>query len=241
MLDREDGSNVTTPWGRDKRTHPMCFGEQPSSHALIFASQDRVILKREPTVMPGAVEIDRELFANASLVRLLSGNRSPPDRKLRAAHRAQLAFIVAWVPLALLALFEGTFLRSRDEASFILDIAAQARYVLALPLCAFASSLLAPRLASVARSFRDLGFVRAEDIREYEESMEAARRASSSLVAAALVILFAYSAVGALIYSGPSKLPSVPQWHFSAHSRSGLSLTGAPYSLYAVFQCECPI
>ena len=56
----------------------------------------------------------------------------------RVVRRAILAVAIAWLPLALLTLVRGDFMRPDHANAFILDFGSYARYLIALPLLVLA-------------------------------------------------------------------------------------------------------
>src|SRR5262245_4092816 len=65
--------------------------------------------------------------------------------------RAILAVMIAWLPMALLTLSHGDFVRPDHANAFMLDIGCHARYLVTLPLLVLAEALCAPRLTAIAR------------------------------------------------------------------------------------------
>src|SRR6516225_9314452 len=86
----------------------------------------------------------------------------------RVSRRAILAVAIGWLPLALLTLLHGDFMRPDHQNAFILDFGAHARFLIAAPLLVLAESLCAPRLAAIARHFSTAGLVAEGDRPAYE-------------------------------------------------------------------------
>src|SRR5215469_16522127 len=100
---------------------------------------------------------------------------------MRAGHpyvvrRAVLALAIAWLPLAVLTLVSGDFMRPDHANAFILDIGCFARYLIALPLLVVAEALCAPRLTAIARQFVDAGLITAADRPAYERAVASTGR-----------------------------------------------------------------
>ena len=97
--------------------------------------------------------------------------------------RAILAAAIAWLPLAVLTLVRGDFMRPDHANAFILDIGCFARYVTALPLLVLAEALCAPRLTAIARQFVTAGLLAEADRPAYERAVSSTGRLLRSQVA----------------------------------------------------------
>jgi len=82
---------------------------------------------------------------------------------LHVVRRAILAVAIAWLPLALLTLVRGDFMRADHANAFILDIGCYARYLITLPLLVLAEALCAPRLTAIAWQFITAGLIAEAD------------------------------------------------------------------------------
>jgi hypothetical protein len=87
-----------------------------------------------------------------------------------------LAALIAWVPLALLAAAEGHAIGPTPQESMLLDVAAHARYLVALPLLVLAESVCLPGLGAIARFFGETGLIAGTSRPRYLELMESTRR-----------------------------------------------------------------
>jgi hypothetical protein len=106
--------------------------------------------------------------------------------------RAIVAVMVAWVPLAVLATVEGVALRPNPRESFLLDVAAYSRYLLALPLLIIAEHVVLPKLGQVANHFATSSLVPASEQGRYHELVVSTRRWVSSPAAAVVILALAY-------------------------------------------------
>lgn len=125
-----------------------------------------------------------------------------------ARRRALLASGVAWVPLFLLAAVQGLALGESPRESFLLDVSAHARYLLALPLLIVAEPWCLPRLGTIARHFARAGVVVGEDRIRVEALLTSARRLLSNRALPIVMVGAAYAATllmaGLLYPRGPS-------------------------------------
>jgi hypothetical protein len=131
----------------------------------------------------------------------------------RVSRRAILAVAIGWLPLALLTLLHGDFMRPDHQNAFILDFGAHARFLIAAPLLVLAESLCAPRLAAIARQFVNGNLVTEADRPAYERAVQSTRRALESSLAEWVVFAAAYALVGALLLDKAAV--GVPLWHGS--------------------------
>jgi hypothetical protein len=129
---------------------------------------------------------------------------------LRVGRRALLVGVIAWVPLVLLSAVEGLALRSDPRESMLLDIAAHARYLIALPLLVIAEAVCLPGLASIARHFSEIGLIPPAGRPGYDNLVESTRRLLASPWTDLSILLLAYAATLGL---GPSLYPQgVSTW-----------------------------
>ena len=131
----------------------------------------------------------------------------------RVSRRAILAVAIGWLPLALLTLLHGDFMRPDHQNAFILDFGAHARFLIAAPLLVLAESLCAPRLAAIARQFVNGNLVTEADRPAYERAVQSTRRTLESSLAEWGVFAAAYALVGALLLGKAAV--GVPLWHGS--------------------------
>lgn len=150
---------------------------------------------------------DADPFGAGPYTRLQAALRLPSPASARAAwRRALTAGAVAWLPLLLLALLGGPSAR----ASFLQDVAAHARYLLAVPLLVAAEPWCLPRLAVIARHFGRAGVVAGEDRACLEALLASARRWAGHRGPEAVLAAVAFAA--ALGTSGVPFPRGVPLW-----------------------------
>lgn len=135
---------------------------------------------------------------------------------MRAGHphvvrRAVLAVAVAWLPLAVLTLVRGDFMRPDHANAFLLDMGCYARFVIALPLLVLAEAVSAPRLTAIARQFLTGGLIAEADRAAYERAVASTRRLLRSPVAEGAAFILAYALVASVLASKPDT--AVPLWH----------------------------
>jgi hypothetical protein len=112
-----------------------------------------------------------------------------PD-SLRAGRRAALYVLVAWLPLAILSMIQGSAFDLSDRIPFFRDVAVQARFLIALPALVLADSMIDRGTGLTAGHLRSSGLVAPEGIAAYDEAVRYALRLRDSwLVALAIVVL----------------------------------------------------
>lgn len=129
----------------------------------------------------------------------------------RVVRRAILAVAVAWLPLALLTLVRGDFMRPDHANAFILDFGCYARYLITLPLLVLAEAQCAPRLTAIARQFISSGLIAEGDRPAYERAVVSTRRLLRSRAAEIAAFILAYALVAAVVTSKPDA--ALPLWH----------------------------
>jgi hypothetical protein len=130
---------------------------------------------------------------------------------LHAVRRAILAVVIAWLPMALLTLVRGDFIRPDHANAFILDIGCYARYLITLPLLVLAEAQCAPRLTAIARQFIAAGLLAEADRPAYERAVASTGRLLQSRTAEFVAFILAYALVVSVIVSKPDA--AVPLWH----------------------------
>jgi hypothetical protein len=115
----------------------------------------------------------------------------------RLAHRRWVLALavagVAWVPLALLAAFEGLALTENPRESFLLDVAAFGRYVIAAPILILAAMAYIPQLSMVAAQFVEGDLITESDRPRFDALLASTRRWLDSRWSDGALLLLAYA------------------------------------------------
>jgi hypothetical protein len=125
--------------------------------------------------------------------------------------RAILAVAIAWLPLAVLTLIRGDFIRPDHANAFILDIGCHARYLVTLPLLVVAEAVCAPRLTAIARHFNAAGLVAEAEHPAYQRAVASIGRLLQSRTAEVAAFILAYALVACVVASKPDT--ALPLWH----------------------------
>jgi len=142
----------------------------------------------------------------------------------RFGRRAALVAFVAWVPLILLSAAQGYGIGPTPQESMWLDIAAHARYLVALPLLVLAESLCLPGLAAIANHFGEANLVADASRPRYQALLDSTRRLLSSPVTDITIIALAYLAT--VLQPLPIYAGNHLTWVGSTVSPDKLSLAG---------------
>jgi hypothetical protein len=172
--------------------------------------------------MSVAIEHDKGLLDGGPPRRLQRslGLIKPDDPRI--ARRAELAVLVGWAPLFVLAIMESLVLRNHVADSFFSDVAVHARSLIAAPLLILAEADCAPRLGRVARQFVDAGLIREQDRGRFDAVIASTQRLLDSKLAELIVVLLAYGLVLLLLLNIPES--QLPAWHRSESGPQSLSL-----------------
>jgi hypothetical protein len=147
---------------------------------------------------------------------------------LEQLHRRILFFaLITWLPLAVLSLIEGN--PSGIKLTFLHDIEAHVRFLVAVPVLIAAELVVQLRMRITIRRFVDRGIVRAKDIPRFNAAIEAATRLRNSLPLELAELVFVYT-VGQWIWRSQSALETA-SWYGTPHGvHLGLTLPGYWYA-----------
>jgi hypothetical protein len=147
------------------------------------------------------------------------------DAKHRVWLHALVTICVTWLPLALLASWEGLAVSPAPREAFLFDISAYGRYLVAPPLLVLAGYISLPDLAAVVRLFVDAEIIKERDLPRYEALVASTRRLLDSPWTAAGLILVAY--VTTLVLSNALYPTSLSTWVAPvSNGQSRVSLAG---------------
>ncbi len=176
------------------------------------------------------MEADSRVLASSSADPFDAGPWTWSPRLLHLEHetvayRMLLTALVGWVPLVVLAALEGLALRDQPRMSFLLDLAAHARYLVAAPLFIWAAFVYVPQLAYASRHFLSAGLIADADLPRYYALVDSTRRLLASRWVDALIVGVAYAWT---VAASPLQYPTtVPTWIAPASAATGhMSLAG---------------
>ncbi|WP_267225865.1 hypothetical protein [Dyella silvae] len=101
-----------------------------------------------------------------------------PEDRAEAARRILFAMAIGWLPLALICAVEWLLLHRTSSAAFFSDVAAYARFLLAVPILILSDYIILPRLEAIAQYFVRSGLVLPDDQPRFDQAVASARRLS---------------------------------------------------------------
>jgi hypothetical protein len=133
--------------------------------------------------------------------------------------------LFAWLPLSLLAAFEGHLL-SGTSFGFLSDVESHARLLVALPVLVIAELVAQHRIGPVLARFVECGVITEAETPSFSAAIETATRRRNSVWPEVSLLLFVFSA-GHLIWQREVAL-GAPSWYATPDSM-GMHLTLAGY------------
>ncbi|QNK01003.1 hypothetical protein [Dyella telluris] len=118
-----------------------------------------------------------------------------PEHRAEAGRRILFAVAIGWLPLAIICLVEWLFLHSSSSAGFFSDVAAYARFLLAVPILILSDYIILPRLEAIAQYFVHSGLVLPDDRQRFDEAIASARRMSLGVWPSLGMAIVVYSLV----------------------------------------------
>jgi hypothetical protein len=147
--------------------------------------------------------------------------RDPIDRVVR---RAIVIGLVAWLPLLVLSVLDGSAWGGGGRLPFLIDIEANVRFLLAVPLLVVAEVAVHHEQRYIHRQLVARGIVRAEDRPRLERIVLSTLRLRNSIVPELLLILFVLT-IGRHLWLEQVMLKS-STW-YATRAEGGTSLTRA--------------
>jgi len=169
---------------------------------------------------------DFSLVLGGPLYQLWRRSRLSGDT-LELLHRRVLVLtVVAWAPLLLLSVVEGTAWGGRVTLTFLHDVALHARLLVALPLLIVAELVVNRRMGATVRQFFDRDLIPDAARAKFDACIGSAMRLRNSVTAEVLLIAFVYI-VGVLFIWRTQVALDVSSWYgVSANGTLRSSLAG---------------
>lgn len=163
-------------------------------------------------------------FDAGPFARLQAALRLPASATREGVWRRMTAVVlVAWVPLLLLAAVQGLALGAIPRESFLLDVSAHVRYLVALSLLLAAEPWSVLRLAKIVRHFEEGGLIAESQRPRLDDLIASARRLLDHRGVEVLLVAAAYTTT--LVTGGVLYSPGIPTW-VAPGSTGTLSLAG---------------
>jgi hypothetical protein len=181
---------------------------------------------------PPRESVDFSLMLGGPLYQLFRRAHLMGDAFQLVQRRVVVLLAVVWLPLVVLTALEGSLVDLTGGVSFLRDVEAQARFLLALPLLIAAELLVHRRLRPVLGQFVDLGIVPAEARPRFEAAVASTLRLRNSVFAEVLLIALVYS-VGVLVVWRHYVALDTSSWYVVAGERR-LSGAGIWYGYVSI-------
>jgi hypothetical protein len=176
------------------------------------------------TSPPGS--LDFSLVLGGPLFQLFRRTHLSGDTLELLRRRILAITIFTWLPLLLFSVIEGHALGGSLNISFLRDVEAQVRLLIALPILLGAELVAHIRLGSVVRGLVERNIVAVEDRPKFDAAVQSARRVRDS-VAVEMGVLILACTVGVWIWRSEVALGSAT-W-YALPDATQLHLTGAGY------------
>ncbi len=139
--------------------------------------------------------------------------------------------LVTWLPLAVLSLIAGN--PSGMKLTFLHDIEAQVRFLVAVPVLIAAELIVQRRMRMTIGRFVERGIIQAGDIPRFNAAIEAATRLRNALPLELALVIFVYT-VGQWFWRSQSALETA-SWYGAPHGvHLGLTLPGYWYAFVSL-------
>ena len=150
----------------------------------------------------GTEQPDFSLVRGGPWYRLQMGLHLLTPDSLRVGRRAVLYALVAWLPLAILSVFQGSAFGPIDRVPFFRDIAVHVRFLIALPVLVIAEAIIDRGTGMSAAHLRRSGLVPPERVDAYDRAVRGAAGLRDSWVVALVIVGLSIAAAWGRISGG---------------------------------------
>ena len=137
--------------------------------------------------------------------------------------------LLAWLPLALFAGFEGRLLPGTATVPFLLDVEVHVRYLLAVPLMVVAELVVHQRMRAVLQQFLGRKLVPEAVRAQFDAAVASVARLRNSVLAEILIIAFVYGVGMFVVWRNYVALDANTWYATTSAAGSRLSLAGMWY------------
>jgi hypothetical protein len=137
--------------------------------------------------------------------------------------------LLAWLPLALLAGFEGRLLPGTATVPFLLDVEVHVRYLLAIPLMVVAELVVHQRMRALLQQFLGRKLVPDAVRAQFDAAVASVARLRNSVLAEILIIAFVYGVGMFVVWRNYVALDANTWYATTSAAGSKLSLAGMWY------------
>jgi len=133
------------------------------------------------------------------------------DERQRVINRALLATLVTWLPLLLFSLVQGLAYGPQVKIPFLRDFAANARFLVALPILILAESRIDQRWRRLVLEFLRSGLVSDTQLTSFERVIEKITRLRDRVLPEVVMIVLAYTPI--LLGKAELLMSGTSNWH----------------------------
>jgi hypothetical protein len=137
--------------------------------------------------------------------------------------------LIAWLPLVLFSALEGHALGKSVPVPFLLDIAAQVRFLIALPLLILSERVVHQRMSSVVKQFRERHLIPTSGTDRFVGAIASAFRLRNSIIAETLLIVLVFVVGTQYVWRYYIALPTATWYAVPGPEGLKLSLAGIWY------------
>jgi hypothetical protein len=169
---------------------------------------------QQPAVDLGGLPADFSLVLGGPLYQLFRRTRLSGGALELVRRRIVVITLLAWIPLLVLTFLDGVAYGDKVAVPFLLDIDAQVRFLVALPLLVVAELVVHVRMRTVLGQFELQGLVPGEVRAAFDAAVASAMRLRNSTAAEVVLIAIVYG-VGILVLWRAYLALDVPTWYAS--------------------------
>jgi hypothetical protein len=179
----------------------------------------------QPTQQP----TDFSLVLGGPLYQLFRRAHLSGDALDLVRRRILVISLLAWLPLAVLALLEGRFLPGTAAVPFLLDAEVHVRYLLAVPLMVVAELVVHQRMRTVLKQFLGRELIPDPERTRFEAAVGSVVRLRNSVLAEILIIVLVYGVGVFVVWRNYVALDANTWYATTSAAGSSLSLAGTWY------------
>jgi hypothetical protein len=138
------------------------------------------------------------------------------DERQRVIRRALLLIMMTWLPLLVLSVLHGDAYGSKVSVPFLLDIAVNVRFLIAVPILILAESGIDARWRLLVLQFLRSGLVPEKELPPFEAAIEKTTRLRNGVLPELLILLAAFLPV--LFVRTEPLLTGISNWHATVGS-----------------------
>lgn len=202
--------------------------------------ENQVLLFRLPELIVGGIPMETKNINEFPELSLIEGGPGDalmkrlrlirPELGAASGTTAIILAIITWFPLLVFSLLEGLALDGA-RIPFLYDLAAHARFLVAVPILVLVEIPIGRRLRGVAKRFLEAGLVRVEEQKQFATCVVDAVRFHDWRLAELTLLALAYFTT--YVAMSKTSLESGSTW-FERSSASGLSPVGYYYALVSL-------